>query len=176
MQFFIGIVPPKEDRDRISSFQEKWNTLATEPHITVKAQSGLTDNLDWLEKIEACCCEVNCFNVQLGEPKLFGNEVLYLSVLSEKVKELHIALIDTVHSGGKLEKEYFERDLYVPHLTLGQKKHGLFHSELLRMKDEAKEVLTPFQQWKVECVRVYVQKQRGEKYLPYKDIFLKQTV
>lgn len=42
-EYFIGIVPPKEYLKRIELFQTKWmNHLGVEPHITLKAQGGLT--------------------------------------------------------------------------------------------------------------------------------------
>lgn len=53
MQYFIGIVPPDEYLERIVSFQKRWSSNGlpdvVEPHVTVKAQSGLTLDMAWLE-------------------------------------------------------------------------------------------------------------------------------
>jgi hypothetical protein len=44
-QFFVGIVPPNDYKEKIIEFQKKWKSnhmwKVVEPHITVKAQSGL---------------------------------------------------------------------------------------------------------------------------------------
>lgn len=46
LQYLIGIVPPTAYAQRIAAFQRRWPTNETpgtvEPHITVKAQGGLT--------------------------------------------------------------------------------------------------------------------------------------
>ena len=41
--YFIGIAPPAEYLERVEHFQRKWmNFLFVEPHVTLKAQGGLT--------------------------------------------------------------------------------------------------------------------------------------
>ncbi len=43
--YFIGVVPPAEDQQRIRQFRERWGAsrqIMTGPHVTVKSQSGLT--------------------------------------------------------------------------------------------------------------------------------------
>jgi hypothetical protein len=45
VEYFIGIVPPEEYMKRIECFQRRWmNYLGVEPHITLKAQGGLTSD------------------------------------------------------------------------------------------------------------------------------------
>jgi 2'-5' RNA ligase len=52
-EYFIGIVPPKEYLDRIEQFQRKWiKHLGVEPHITLKAQGGLTLDKTWINKVK----------------------------------------------------------------------------------------------------------------------------
>ena len=62
MEFFIGIVPPEDYKEQISVFRNKWAKTfrnrwdnngfrdPVEPHITIKAKSGLTEDMNWLEK------------------------------------------------------------------------------------------------------------------------------
>ncbi|MEN2766282.1 hypothetical protein [Ornithinibacillus xuwenensis] len=46
MQYFIGIVPSEEYSMKIIAFRNKWTNNSihdvVEPHITLKAQGGLT--------------------------------------------------------------------------------------------------------------------------------------
>lgn len=65
MQYFIGIVPPDEVKSRIIKFQTRWenNSLlqVVEPHITVKAQGGLTSDKNWVSTVEKICKDIPSF-------------------------------------------------------------------------------------------------------------------
>jgi hypothetical protein len=54
MQYFVGVVPPEEYLKRVVAFQKRWTTNrlpeVVEPHMTVKAQDGLTEDMNWLNK------------------------------------------------------------------------------------------------------------------------------
>jgi hypothetical protein len=55
VEYFIGIVPPEEYLKRIENFQRKGiNNLGVEPHITLKAQGGLTPDKKWIDKLKVC--------------------------------------------------------------------------------------------------------------------------
>ncbi|MGM0880739.1 MAG: 2'-5' RNA ligase family protein [Bacillota bacterium] len=173
MQFFIGIAPYEEYKKKIVAFQEQWGTNGTEPHITVKAQSGLVSEMSWLEVVTNVCKNVKPFYVTLGEPKFFGEFVLYLSVDSEGIVDLHRNLVKAVDPSPELIKRYFELEDYVPHLTLGQTAHGLKYEVLIEMYSKTKEKLSPYPKYLVDFVRVYKQEQPGEYYKKYLDIPLR---
>ena len=88
MQYFIGIVPPNDFKERIVEFQKRWQSNHTwevaEPHITVKAQSGLGSNLRWLESIKRICASYPRFTVSIGYPETFGDAVAYLRGCSKR--------------------------------------------------------------------------------------------
>lgn len=100
MQYFIGIVPPEEYLEQLVAFQKRWlsNGLpnVVEPHVTVKAQSGLNLDMAWLEKIKVVCSSFSKFQLSLSEPALFGNQVIFLSVQSNELLELHKKLVNVV--------------------------------------------------------------------------------
>jgi hypothetical protein len=55
MDFFLGVTPPEDIRQRIVRFQTTFsNKVVAEPHITIKAQSGLTADRAWLKPVEIC--------------------------------------------------------------------------------------------------------------------------
>lgn len=78
MHFFIGIVPPEDYKEQISVFRNKWAKAfrnrwdnngfrdPVEPHITVKAQSGLTEDMNWLEKVRETCSSFPIFQLTLS--------------------------------------------------------------------------------------------------------------
>lgn len=175
MQYFIGIVPPDEYLERVVSFQKSWSSNGlpdvVEPHVTVKAQSGLTLDMAWLEKVKVICSSFSNFQLSLSEPALFGNEVIFLSVQSKELLELHKKLVNAVTPSKEQMQRYSELDLFTPHLTLGQTYWGMNQSEIAEMKSEAGYVLAPFPTFTVSYVRVYKEVQ-ANNYQLYEDIQL----
>jgi len=100
VQFFIGIVPPDDYKEQIAAFRNQWtsNRLkdVVEPHITVKAQSGLTEDMNWLESVRETCRSYQSFKLTLSEPATFGTAVTFLSVESKEIYDLHKCLMDVV--------------------------------------------------------------------------------
>ncbi|KQY94739.1 2'-5' RNA ligase [Paenibacillus sp. Root52] len=173
MQYFIAIVPPDDYKDQITSFRNRWehhrlNEVA-EPHITVKAQGGLTADLTWLDKVKVLCSSVQRFQLTFIEPSAFGKEVVFLGVRSKEIYEFHRLLVGTVAPPSELIKQYFELDEFHPHLTLGQTHWGMQESEVEEMKLTSKHALAPFPTFMVTHVRVY-QEVEPNRYAPFEDI------
>lgn len=168
-EYFIGIVPPKEYLDRIEQLQRKWiNHLGVEPHITLKAQGGLNLNKKWIDKVKQVCENFEPFYMSLDKPKYFGDCILYLSVNSSNLLELHQKIVRGISPSDDLIKKYFELDDFVPHLTLGKVQHGFSLQELREMEKLAENELTPYPNFEVNFIRIYelsIEKQRYEKYL-----------
>ena len=175
MQYFVGIVPPDEYRQRIIAFQRGWKSNRTcdvaEPHITVKAQSGLHIDMAWLPRIKMVCASFQRFTVSITGPAPFDGVVTYLGVRSDRIRELHQRLVETVSPAPELIQQYRELDCYTPHLTLGQTHWGMTEQELDEMKLSAEWSLAPFPAFTVENIRVY-QEIEKDMYAPYEDIEL----
>jgi 2'-5' RNA ligase len=76
VEYFIGIVPPEEYLKRIERFQRRWmNYLGVAPHITLKAQGGLTPDKTWIAKVKKVCENFKPFQVSLGKPMYFGDSI-----------------------------------------------------------------------------------------------------
>ena len=172
MQFFIGIVPPEEDQFKLIHFQHKWKhnriTDVVEPHITLKAQGGITSDELWIRKVQDVCRNFPSFPITLGKPMFFGEDILYLSATSNELVELHKLIVQTIAPSNELIKRYFELDDFVVHLTLGKTHYGLTCQELREMEEMAKSELSipPFE---VYFVRVY-QEVEPNTYRKYLDI------
>ena len=177
MQYFIGIVPPDEYKEKIIKVQQRWeNNLlvdVVEPHITVKAQGGLTADLEWIEKLKKVCANFSTFNVSLNQPMFFGESVLFLGVSSEKIFELHQKIVNAISPDNELIKKYMELDNYVPHLTMGQTHWGLSSKELKTMAKITEKELSPYPTFEVNFIRIY-QEIETNKYVKYLDIPLKK--
>lgn len=158
MQYFIGIVPPDEYKEQIATFRNQWasNRLkdVVEPHITVKAQSGLKEDMNWLENVRETCSSIQSFQLSLSEPATFGTAVTFLSVEARERYDLHKRLVDTVSPSPELIKRYLELDRFHPHLTLGQTYWGMKESEIEEMKLAVRNTLAPFPTFDVTYVRV----------------------
>jgi hypothetical protein len=99
----------------------------------------------------------------------FGESVLFLSVESNKLTELHRKIVDVISPGKELIKRYMEMDDYTPHLTLGQTFWGLTERELKDMADKAKKELPPYPTFEVNFIRIY-QEIEPNTYINYLDI------
>lgn len=175
MQYFIGIVPPDDYKEQIVSFRNRWAsnrlTDVVEPHITIKAQGGLTEDLGWLENVREICSSVQGFQISLSEPATFGTAVIFLSVESKEIYDLHKRLVYTVSPSPELIKRFLELDRFHPHLTLGQTHWGMKESEIEEMKLATRNALAPFPTFNVRYIRVYKEIEPN-KYVPFEDIQL----
>lgn len=179
MQFFIGIVPTDEFKLKLIDFQCKWKNNriidAVEPHITLKAQGGLTPDEKWLSKVKAVCHNFQSFQITLDKPMFFGEDIIYLSATSNELFNLHKSIVGEVSPSNDLIKQYFELDDFVPHMTLGKTNYGLSKKELRDMRNLAEKELSPFPTFEVRFVRVY-QEIEPNKYIKYLDIPLKNII
>lgn len=175
MQYFIGIVPDDPFYHQLENLRTKWRknriSEVVEPHITLKAQGGLTPEREWLEEIRRVCSETKPFTIELGRPRFFGEDILYLSAFSPCIYPLHQKLVEAAAPSASMIKKYFELDQFVPHLTMGKATFGLSNQELREMADQAEKVFIPYPKWEVTYVRVY-QEIEPMKYVKFEDISL----
>ncbi|MCM3781930.1 2'-5' RNA ligase family protein [Neobacillus mesonae] len=175
MKYFIGITPPDDYKEKVVAFRDRWasNRLndVVEPHITVKAQGGLTGDLYWLESVRQTCSLIESFQLSLSEPGSFGSTVTFLTVETSNVIDIHRRLVEAISPSQELLDRYFEMDKYHPHLTLGQTYWGLNEAEIQEMKLLAINELAPFPIFDVNYLRVY-KEVAPNKYVPFVDIQL----
>lgn len=175
MQYFIGIVPPEELKSKITNFQKKYNfqgmTAAVEPHLTLKAQGGLTEDKTWIDGVRKICANFSSFELTVGDPHIFGRDILYLSAQSPELVELHNVLVRTISPTQEFIKKYFELEDFTPHITLAKTFNGITQGELKTMKRLAEEELQSYPVFRVTFIRIY-EETDGGTYKPYLDINL----
>lgn len=174
-KYFIGVVPPKEFLKQVEQLQRRWiNKLGVEPHITLKAQGGLTSDEKWISKVKKICEDFSPFQVSIGKPQYFGENILYLSVHSNNLHYLHQKLGHEISPSNDIIESYFELVAYIPHLTLGKEHYsssisaGLSNIELKGMEQLATKELSPYHEFTVNFIRIYkfhTEKKRYEKHL-----------
>ncbi|WP_273851894.1 2'-5' RNA ligase family protein [Guptibacillus spartinae] len=170
-QYFIGITPPLDYVKKVENFQHQWlDSLIVEPHITLKAQGGLTHDREWVEKVKWVCKSTQPFTISLAKPNYFGDNILYLSVRSNELYPLHEAIVKAISPSEQLINHYFELEDFVAHLTLGKEQHGLTKEELRDMEDAAEKELTPYPTFLVKSVQVYELRPNSNRYEPLLEI------
>jgi 2'-5' RNA ligase len=178
MKFFLGIVPPPATKDRIASFQKSFPSnkvpYFNEPHITLKAPSGLTEDKSWLAKVMTIIGNQQRFSIKLNGLDQFEDRVLFLNPeFTQPLVDLHMKLVALLNSDPEEQQKFFEGSLYHPHLTLGETTWGgMSRDELEDMKKKAEFEFYTIPAFQVDFVRVY-QKEGEGKYQQLLDIPLK---
>lgn len=177
MHYFIGIVPPEQELNRLKDFRNQWpaNRIdeMVEPHITLKAQGGLTADESWLDGVKQTAAEFPAFEIELGEPRFFGEDILYLSMESPEVEQLHRVLVETIGITPEHIEQYFEMDHFLAHMTLAKTAYGMSREELREMAAAAPQQLAPNPAFAVESIRVYRKAASQDGYVKYVDLPLK---
>jgi 2'-5' RNA ligase len=172
MWFFIGVTPTEDIQKRIVRFQTAFsNRFVVEPHITIKAQSGLTADRAWLKPVEDLLRQQTPFPVELTGPRWFGDEVLYLGVRSPSLHRIHDDLVRLINPSPELRHKYFEDQPFVPHLTLGETRYTHVSKEILpSMEAQANRELIDLPPFQVTFARIYQQANPNEPYTTLLDV------
>ncbi len=119
-RYFIGISPPDPLYSQVLTFQLSKACALVEPHVTVKAPSGLIDPPTWLNKIWTISVATRPFPVVVSEVDHFGDDVVYLKVDSPGLVELHRSFVHAICPSPEEIVNFHEMEGFVPHLTLSQ--------------------------------------------------------
>jgi 2'-5' RNA ligase len=116
--YYIAAEPPKRHLQRIAAAMRQLGNPLPTPHITVTAPSGLAPSLAWLDDVSNLVAHHLQFNIVLGEVDTFKGRVLYLSVQSPGLAQLHEDIGEILAPSQELTTRLPENRPYVPHLTL----------------------------------------------------------
>ncbi|MGG4547657.1 2'-5' RNA ligase family protein [Rossellomorea marisflavi] len=179
-EYFIGIVPPEEYLERVQQFQNRWmGNVGVELHITLKAQGGLSPDRKWLDEVKGVASRFRPFSLSLGEPAYFGEAILYLTVHSRNLFDLHREIVQAVSPSPEEIRQYFELEAFVPHLTLGKElypssiRDGVGKTDLGVMEQQARRELAPYPRFGVTSIRVYELNTEKKQYEPLIDLPLR---
>lgn len=176
MKFFLGLVPPLVTKERIVKFQESFPSnkvpYFNEPHITLKAPSGLTGDKAWLPKILTLIGNYERFSINLSSIDGFDDKVLFLKPEpSEGLMSLHQKLIELLNPTEEENKKFYEGSMYHPHLTLGEATWGgMTEEELKEIRKRAEFELFNIPPFEPSFVRVYQKEGADDLYEMLLDI------
>jgi 2'-5' RNA ligase len=177
-RYFIAVIPPAAYSSRIVAFQkthpENWLVGEVEPHITVKAPNGLSDDLEWLKPVKRVCGSFYPFTVKISEPESFGKSVLFLKISSPGILELHRKLAGLFDPSPAEILENFELDYYIPHISLAIVANGLSEELIDIVRKEANSQFTLPLEFKANFARITRIDDRG-KYCKFEDIPFKRN-
>lgn len=162
MKYFIGALIPKIYKNKIEMLRAEIRFFTTEPHITLVPPPALPDDDSFIEKVVEVCKEIEPFNVKLNNLDQFGNRVLYVSVNSPELVNLHKKIYEILD----LQEE--KRD-YTPHLTIvKQRPKRPVDLDSIRKRAEIK--IIPTLDYTLNSIIVYHQPKEHSIYIPYMEI------
>lgn len=162
MKYFIGIPIPKTYKTKIEMLRARYKFFTTEPHITIVPPPALPDDDHFIKEVIEICKKTKPFNIKLDNISQFGNRVLYVSVKSPELINLH----NNIYSKLNLEKE---KRGYTPHLTIVKQRPGR-KIDIEKVKQNAKISLVPYPEFMLKSLIIYYQPKPKSIYIPYMEI------
>lgn len=113
------LLPTKDIRDEISSIRKSHHyTDALDPHLSLKTRFYLAEGGDYLKRF------LENFNIGTIKGTVSGirrlGDATALIIKSDEIKHYHLKMVDALNSVTTIEPQ-FERDGYIPHITLFKK-------------------------------------------------------
>jgi 2'-5' RNA ligase len=162
MKYFLGVSIPKNYKNKIEMLRAQFRFFTTEPHITLVPPPALPDEDDFIKNVIDVCKKTEPFDVKLNSLGQFGNRVLFVSVDSPGLIDLHNKIYDNLG----LEEE---KRGYTPHLTLvKQRPKRPVEIDIIRKRAETK--LIPAIEYTLDSITVYYQPKEHSIYVPYMEI------
>lgn len=166
MKYFIGAPIPKIYKNKIEMLRAEFRFFSTEPHITLVPPPALPDEDVFIDRVIEVCQATQPFKVRLNKLDQFGSRVLYVSVDSPGLLDLHKKLYENLNL-------QHEKRGFTPHLTLvKQRPKRPVDIEKIRKRAETKLISPP--EYTLSSIVVYHQAKEGSIYLPYMEIPLGQ--
>ena len=160
---FLGVVPPASVAEEIVALQRAAGVEASVlPHVTVKAQPGLSDGNAWRPSVAAAVQRFEPFDLEVGGVRWFGHGIVYLATTG-RIDELHRRVLDAVEAVVDEGRFEYEGDDYVPHLTLAAEFAGATRPQLDEVASRFAERRYTF---RVESVIEFWRQTRGGTYRP----------
>ncbi len=135
-KFYLCILPPQRVQRALVHFQE--TVVPPELrhskgfHLSVKTHPGLTPDYSWLDAVIDVAQKTPSFSCSVSViPKLFPEGIAYLPVYSDQVVRLHRSLVGAVNPPEELSREYYEKSLYTPHISVAKLTEDFGQAEQL---------------------------------------------
>ncbi len=176
-RYFIGIPVPEQIASKFRNFQERFQEktlpVLAESHITIKAPCGLLDNESWLNKTKDTLAALKPFKISLEGFETFNNTVLYLKAEPHQTFfDIHSAIVEQINYGPELRMKYFEKEHYIPHMTLIHKKIHMDNRIFSEIKELAINEFSDPMEFLVSLIVIYKQTSLSMPYERYVEIKL----
>ena len=166
MKYFIGAPIQKNYKNKIEMLRAEFRFFTTEPHITLVPPPALPDEDDFIENTVEICKKTEPFNIKLSGLGQFGSRVLYVSVNSPDLLNLHKQIYESLN----LQHEKRE---FTPHLTI-VKQRPKREIDIDKIRKRAEIKLIPSPSYTLKSIIVYHQPKEHSIYVPYMEIPLGQ--
>lgn len=136
--YFIGIIPPKDIREKIVLLQRsaERNRLPdyVPPHITIVPPFS-SDSIPALpQSAMKILFDSEEFEIKIKGVESFGAHTVYLDVDSVSLLSFQAKFIESLFSEHFIERNQLGRKEFHPHITIGQRRHGLSFKELSQLR------------------------------------------
>lgn len=170
-EYTFAIVPTFNICDKIMTVREKYKyESSSEPHITLKASCGISDDMKWLSECQSIISSFGKFEVTVGLPNYFGNkDVLYLEIISDELIELHKRLVSVFDPDEEQFRKCFELEYYKPHITIARKSR-LSESVIEEMRKDISPYFGSEHVFSVSSVGLFYRENNKEKFRKKIDI------
>lgn len=170
-EYTFAVVPSFDICEKIITVREKYKyASSSEPHITVKASCGISDNMKWLPECQNILSNFGEFEVTVGLPNYFGNkDVLYLAIISDELIELHKRLVSVFDADEEQIMKCFELQYYKPHITIARKSR-LSESVIEEMRKDISLYFDSEHIFSVSSVGLFYRENNNEKFRKKIDI------
>lgn len=151
MTSLISVSVPEEFRERVTLFCRERQQIPGELTITV-IEPSLLEKVTGLEsKLQSFCLAQSDFNLVIGGPSVFNNQLLYLNVLPGFISMVRGKLMNYL----KLQTP--DNKVYRPHLTMLRAQPG-HKTDMQKLLAEAREqFVTPYA-YSVGAFELFVKK------------------
>jgi len=170
-EYTFAIVPSFDICEKIIAVRKEYKyASSSEPHITVKASCGISDDMKWLSACQNIISNFRKFEVTVGMPNYFGNkDVLYLEIISDDLIELHKRLATVFNPDEEQIRKCFELEYYKPHITIARKSR-LSESVIEEMRKEISPYFGSEHVFSVSSVGLFYRENNKEKFRKKIDI------
>ena len=136
--YFIGIIPPKNICEKIVLLQRsaERNRLPdyVPPHITIVPPFS-SDSVPVLpQSAMKILFDSEEFEIKIRGVESFGTHTVYLDVDSVCLLSFQTEFVESLVSEQFIERNHLGQKEFHPHITIGQRRHGLSFKELSQLK------------------------------------------
>ncbi len=156
--YFIGIIPQRELKEQIVLLQKSQikNRLPSyvPPHITLIPPFNSDSTPLLPHNTMKIISDTLPFEATISGIGSFGSHTVYIDIESVRLLEFRNIILKSLSSEGFLDNSTLWNKEFHPHITIGQRRHGLNHEELIELKTSAQKMSLIGQTFRIESINI----------------------